>query len=74
MKEMSVNSSVIAVHKPSMPEWYRTGNVTGINVRSSFVYIRFKNGDKKWVPLNELRLMKRPKFCVDSVWDNKPEM
>ena len=67
MKEMSVNSSVIAVHKPSMPEWYRTGNVTGINDRSSFVYIRFKNGDKKWVPLNELRLMKRPKFCVDSV-------
>ena len=67
MKEISVNSSVIAVHKPSMPEWYRAGNVTGTNERSSLVYVRFKNRDQRWVPLNQVRSVKRPKFCVDRV-------
>ena len=67
MKEISVNSSVIAVHRPDRPEWFRAGNVTGTNERLSFVTVRFKNGDQKWVRLNQLRLVKRPKFCVDSV-------
>ena len=67
MKEISVNSSVIAVHRPDMPEWYRAGNVTGTNEPLSIVTVRFKNGDQKWVRLNQLRLVKRPKFCVDSV-------
>ena len=67
MKEISVNSSVIAVHRPDKPEWFRAGNVTGTNERLSFVTVRFKNGDQKWVPPNQLRLVKRPKFCVDSV-------
>ena len=66
MKEISVNSSVIAVHRPDKPEWFRAGNVTGTNERLSFVTVRFKNGDQKWVPPNQLRLVKRPKFCVDS--------
>ena len=66
-KEISVNSSVIAVHRPGMPEWYRAGNVTSTRGRLSFVNVRFKNGEHKWVPLNQLRLVKRPKFCVDSV-------
>ena len=70
MKEISVNSSVIAVHRSDMPEWFRAGNVTGTRGRLSFVTVRFKNGDQKQVPLNQLRLVKRPKFCVDSVWDN----
>ena len=67
MKEISVNSSVIAVHRPDMPEWYRAGNVTGTNEPLSIVTVRFKNGDQKWARLNQLRLVKRPKFCVDSV-------
>ena len=67
MKEISVNSSVIAVHRPDKPEWYRAGNVTGTNERLSLVTVRFKDGDQKWVPLNQLRLVKRPKFCVDRV-------
>ena len=67
MKEISVNSSVIAVHKPSMLEWYRAGNVTGTNERLSLVHVRFKNSDRRWVPLNQLRLVERPKFCVDRV-------
>ena len=33
MKETSVNSPVIAVHRPDMPEWFRAGNVTGTNER-----------------------------------------
>ena len=70
MKEISINSSVIAVHRPDKLEWFRAGNVTGTNERLSFVTVRFKNGAQKWVPLNQLRLVKRPKFCVDSVWDN----
>ena len=44
MKEMSVNSSVIAVHKPSMEEWYRSGNVTGTNERLSLVHVRYVRG------------------------------
>ena len=67
MKEISVNSSVIAVHRPDQPEWFRAGKVTGSNERLSFVTVRFKKGDQKWVPPNQLRLVKRPKFCVDSV-------
>ena len=67
MKEMSVNSSVIAVHKPSMEEWYRAGNVNGTNERLSLVHVRFKNGDRRLVPLNQLRSVKRPTFCVDRV-------
>ena len=52
MKEISVDSSVIAIHRPVKPEWFRAGNVTGTNERLSFVAVRFKNGDHKWVPLN----------------------
>ena len=70
MKEISVNSSVIAVHRPDKPECYRAGNVTGTNERLSLVTVKFKNGDQKWVPVNQLRLVKRPKFCVDRVWDD----
>ena len=67
MKEISVNSSVIAVHKPRMQEWYRAGNVTGTNERLSLVHVRFKNGDQRWVPLNQIRSVKRPKFCLDRI-------
>ena len=67
MKDISVNSSVIAVHKPSMQEWYRAGTVTGTNESLSMVHVRFKNGDQRLVPLKELRSVKRPKFCMDRV-------
>ena len=46
MKEISVNSPVIAVHRPDMPEWFRAGNVTGTNERLSVATVRFK----KWGP------------------------
>jgi len=65
IKDISVNSQVIAVHKPDMKEWYRAGTVTRI-FYSSFVSVMFVNGDqRRWVPLNELRLVNRPRVCVD---------
>ena len=63
-REISVNTSVIAVHKPAMPEWYRTGTV--INTATSEMgefSVRFDNGDLRLVPLQQLCLVKRPRFC-----------
>ena len=59
--EVSVKTSVIAVHKPAMPLWYRTGIV--MSTVSSVVSVRFDNGDLRLVPLQQLRLVKRPRFC-----------
>ena len=67
MKEVSVNARVIAVQNTAHKEWYRTGNVTRI-VGTSLVSVRFDDGKpRKWVPLNELRLVKRPRFCMDNI-------
>ena len=64
--EMSVNTSVIAVHDPKMKEWYRTGTVmnTATSEMGEFlVSVRFDNGDLRLVPIRQLRLVKRPRFC-----------
>ncbi|CAH3178976.1 unnamed protein product, partial [Porites lobata] len=65
-REISVNASVIAVHDPKMKEWYRTGTV--INTAASemgefLASVRFDNGDLRLVPIRQLRLVKRPRFC-----------
>ena len=65
-REISVNTSVIAVHNPKMKEWYRTGTVmnTATSEMGEFlVSVRFDNGDLRLVPLQQLRLVKRPRFC-----------
>ena len=63
-REISVNTSVIAVHKPEMPEWYRTGIVMNtITSEMGEFSVRFDNGDLRLVPLQQLRLIKRPRFC-----------
>ena len=64
--EISVNTSVIAVHYPKMKEWYRTGtvmNTTTSRMGEFLVSVRFDNGDLRLVPLQQLRLVKRPQFC-----------
>ena len=64
--EMSVNTSVIAVHKPAMPEWYRTGivkNTATSDMGEFLVSVRFDNGDLRLVPLQQLRLVNGPRFC-----------
>ena len=65
MKEVSVNARVIAVQTKKF--WYRTGNVTGIS-GPSFVSVRFDDGKRRrLVPLNEIRLVKRPRFCMENI-------
>ena len=67
MKDIFVNSRVIAVHRTDKKEWYRTGTVTGTD-GSSFVSVKFHNGQQRhWIPLKELRLVNRPRICVDRV-------
>lgn len=67
MKDMSVNARLIAVHVPRMKEWYRTGNVTSTG-NPSFVSVRFDNGqERQRVPLREVRLVKRPRFCTGDI-------
>ena len=65
-REISVNTSVIAVHKPAMREWYRTGivmNTATSEMGEFLVSVRFDNGHVRLVPLQQLRLVKRPRFC-----------
>lgn len=64
-QEISVNAPVIAVHKPDMSEWYRTGTVKNIvSDRGKFkVKVKFDNGYSRLVPLTEIRLVRHPRFC-----------
>ena len=67
MKDISVNSRVIAVHRTDMKEWYRTGTVTDTD-GSSFVSVKFHDGHQRHrIPLKELRLANRPRVCADRV-------
>ena len=65
-REISANTSVIAVHKPAMPEWYRTGivmNTATSEMGEFLVSVRFDDGHIRLVPLQQLRLVKRPRLC-----------
>ncbi|XP_066021713.1 CUB and sushi domain-containing protein 1 isoform X2 [Pocillopora verrucosa] len=44
--------------------WYRTGKVTGTS-GDSWVEVQFDDGEKKWVPLESVRLLSYPGFCSD---------
>jgi len=65
-KDISVNSSVIARHKQSHPEWYRSGTVVDFS-GTAFASVQFDNNEKSWVRFKNLRLVKRPHFCVNDV-------
>ena len=67
MKDISVNAPVIAVHRLDKLEWYRTGIVDDISSRTSSVSIRFDDGQQRWLPLTELRFVKRPRFCRNNM-------
>ena len=67
MKGITLNASVIAVHRLRKPEWYRTGIVTAISPRNSSVLVRFDNRQTRPVLLSELRLVKRPRFCKNNI-------
>ena len=55
------NSPVIA-HQFGHSSWYRTGKVTGTSV-DSWVEVQFDDGEKKWVKLEQVRLVSYPDFC-----------
>ena len=67
MKDVTVNASVIARHKDDVPGWYRTGTAKRTQ-GSDFVLVKFDNGKlTKWVRLENLRLVERPRFCLDNI-------
>ena len=70
-EDIIVNSPVIAQHRPNNPEWYRTGTVKGTvkgTSDSASVSVKFDNEKlPKVVRLKNLRLVKRPRFCVDNI-------
>ena len=61
--DISPNLPVIA-NQFSNPEWYRTGTAIRTS-RSSFVWVTFDDGKAKWVRIERVRLISRPRFCVD---------
>ena len=67
MKDISNNSSVIARQYFRWPNWYRSGIVMGFSRASSLVSVKFDDGDILWVLLKHLRLVNRPRFCVNDI-------
>ena len=61
--DISPNSRVIA-NQFSNPEWYRTGTAIS-TLGDSIVEVKFDDGETKWVRLERVRLVSRPRFCSD---------
>ena len=67
MKDISINSSVIARQHPSkVPDRYRSGIVADRPSATS-VSVKFDDGEIHSVPLKHLRLVNRPRFCVNGI-------
>ncbi len=67
LEDITVDSPVIAEHRTDRPQWYRTGTVKGTS-GSAFVSVEFDDGKlTKWVRVENLRLVKRPRFCEDNI-------
>lgn len=64
LKDISINSSVIA--KSNIPERYSSGTVTHFPSATS-VFVKFDDGENKKVLFEDLRLVKRPRFCVNDI-------
>lgn len=67
VKDISVNSRVIAVHRPNRSEWYRTGTITLVSSTKRLVQVKFDDGLHTWVPLEQVRLVKRPVYCKNNI-------
>ena len=67
MKDISINSSIIArQHPKTVPDRYRSGIVEGLQ-SATLVSVRFDDGEIHSVPLKHLRLVNRPRFCVNGI-------
>ena len=66
MEDISINSSVIARQHSKLPDRYRSGVVVGFPSASS-VSVKFDDGETHWVLLKYLRLVNRPRFCVNEI-------
>ena len=66
IKDISINSSVIARQHSHLPDRYRSGIVVGFPSASS-VSVKFDDGETHSVLLKHLRLVNRPRFCVNDM-------
>ena len=66
MKDISINSSVIAFQIANEPDRYRSGTVVGFPSATS-VSVKFDDDKTSLVLLKYLRLVKRPRFCVNNI-------
>ena len=64
IEDLLPNLPVIANQRVDRPGWYRTGNVTGTS-GDSLVLVQFDDGEKKWIPLERVRLLSYPRLCSD---------
>ena len=64
IEDLLPNLPVIANQRVDRPGWYRTGNVTGTS-GDSLVFVQFDDGEKKWIPLERVRLLSYPRLCSD---------
>ena len=64
LEDLLPNPPVIANQRVDRPGWYRTGNVTGTS-GDSLVHVQFDDGEKKWIPLERVRLLSYPVLCSD---------
>lgn len=65
-KDISVNSSVIARHSERNPEWYRSGTAVDFS-GTAYASVKFDDDKVAWVTFENLRLVRRPHFCVNDM-------
>ena len=65
LNDISINSTVIARQHEDLPDRYRSGIVRFKNATSASV--KFDDGATHIVLLEHLRLVKRPRFCVNNI-------
>ena len=66
MKDISINSTVIARQHSHLPERYRSGVVVDFP-SASLVSVKFDDDKTASVNLQHLRLVNRPRFCVNDI-------
>ena len=66
MTDISINSSVIARQHSRWPMRFRSGIVVGFS-GAPLVSVKFDDGEIRSVLLKHLRLVNRPRFCVNDI-------